>query len=145
MAAGTATPYNKIKVETLEGNIQFGSGGDSFKVALMSDTYTPDIDNDDFWSDISAHEAAGAGYVAGGQALANQVVTRDDAGDRAFFDADNPSWAGITITVRWAVIYKDTGVPATSPLVGYIDFGGNQSAVATTFLIQFNSSGILEN
>jgi len=137
-------PYNKVRYEVPLGNIDFDSGGDTFKIALMTDSYSPDVDNDDFWSDISADETSGTGYTAGGETLANQAVTREDANDRAVWDADDVVWSASTITAAKAVIYKDTGNPATSPLIGYMDFGGNRSSVASDLTILFDSSGILE-
>jgi len=39
------------------------------KVALLVNTYTPDYDLHDYFNDVSANEASGTGYTAGGQAL----------------------------------------------------------------------------
>jgi hypothetical protein len=57
------------------------------------------------------------------------------------FDADDPAWTAVTFTNgRYAIIYKDTGSAATSPLMGYIDFGANQSPSGIDFTIQFDST-----
>jgi hypothetical protein len=138
-------PYLNGMFEKGKGNINFASGGDTFKVALMTSSYTPDLDNDDFWSDISADEASGTGYTAGGQTLANQAWAKDVANNRAYLDGDNISWPASSIVARYGVLYKDTGTPATSPLIALIDFGADKQSVSSTFLIEFDSTGIFED
>lgn len=41
--------------------------------------------------------------------------------------AATTSWTSATFTVTGAWIWKDTGVDSTSPLLGYVDFGGSRS------------------
>ncbi|MDX3101749.1 hypothetical protein [Nonomuraea angiospora] len=46
-------------------------------------------------------------------------------------DAADPSWTTInpgTLTAAYVLFYKDTGTPATSPVILYWDLGGSQSA-----------------
>lgn len=50
-------------------------------------------------------------------------------------DCSDPSWAASTITARYGVVYKDTGVDGTSVLLALIDFGGDISTTNGTFLI----------
>lgn len=114
----------------------------TLKVALVTSGYTPDFSTNQFYSDLT-NEVVGAGYTAGGEALANVSVTEDDADNRGVLDADDLQWPGSTITARGAVIYVDTGVPGTSQLIGYIDFGSNRSSNGGTFTIQWQSTGIL--
>jgi hypothetical protein len=57
------------------------------------------------------------------------------------FDADDAAWAGSTITARYAVVYKDTGTPATSPLMLLGTFSGEVSSTAGTFQIVFPATG----
>jgi hypothetical protein len=121
---------NKLKFELLSGNLDFDAN--AFKVALMGAGFVFDVDAHQNWSDVSAAElAAGNGYAAGGQALAGVAVTQDNANDRARVTWSNPSWnavAGAIGPSSGAIIYKNTGVPGTSTIVGYLDFGGNQTA-----------------
>jgi len=125
-----------------------GSGGidmvnDTIKVMLCTSSFTPDVDNMNFKSDIT-NEVSGTGYTAGGQALASKAWTRDDANDRAYFDAADVQWASSTITARFAVIYKDTGTPTTSPVIGYFDFEADKSSDAGNFTLEWNASGIFD-
>jgi len=133
--------FNIAKEQLMEGTIDLVD--DTIKVALLTSAHSTDIDTQEYWSDVSANEVSGTGYVAGGQELMNRAVTKDDVNDQGVFDADDSAWAASTITARYAAIYKDTGTPATSPLILVIDFGSEQSSTANTFSIQWSVNGIL--
>lgn len=133
--------YNSFKVKVLDGSIDLDT--DTIKVALVTDSYTPNQDTHEFFSSVTNQVANGGGYTTGGKALTNAAVTKDNTNDRAVFDADNVTWENSTITARGAVIYKDTGTPSTSPLVAYIDFGSNQSSSDGDFTITWDSVGIV--
>lgn len=133
--------YNAGKKNLINGLIDLDT--DTIRVALLTSAYTPDIDAHDFFNDVSANESSGTGYTAGGAALANKTVTQDNTNDRAVFDADDVSWASSTIAnARYAAIYEDTGVAATSPLICYVDLLITRSSSADTFKIEWNASGI---
>ena len=101
-----------------------------------------DDDNDEYFDDVD-NEVAGAGYVAGGGTLAN--ASNSVASKTTTLDADDYTWANSTITAYYAIIYKDTGVAATSPLICYIDFGENKITNNTDFKVTFNASGIISS
>lgn len=132
--------YNSFKKKIADGSIDLDT--DTIKVALVTSSYTVDIDVHDFFDDIT-NEVTGTGYSAGGATLASKVVTVDNTNDRAYFDADDATWATSTITARGAVIYKSTGVSSTSALICYIDFGSNITSTGATFTLAFNANGIL--
>lgn len=134
--------YNKGKFELMSGNIDFDAN--TFKVALVTSTYVPNIDTHHFYSDLTNEVANGNGYTTGGGTLASVTVTEDDTGDRAYMDAADLTWSTSTITARGAVLYKDTGVGTTSPLIAYFDFGTDKSSSSGDFTIQWNASGIIE-
>lgn len=115
---------------------------DTIKVLLTTSAYTPDQDAHDFVNDIT-NEVTGTGYTAGGTALANKTVTYDAASNTVRLDADDVSWPTSTVTARRAVIYKDTGTASTSPLLGWVDFGGDQATSGATFQITWAATGIL--
>lgn len=114
---------------------------DTIKVMLTTSAYVPNQDTHEFKSDVT-NEVAGAGYSAGGAALANKTLVYSGASNLTTLDADDASWAGASFTARIAVIYKSTGVDATSNLLGYVDFGADQTVAAATLTIQWNASGI---
>lgn len=132
--------YNSFKRDIMNGSIDLDT--DTIKVALVSSTYTADIDAHTKLSDIT-NEVSGTGYTAGGNTLASLAVTADNTDDEGVFDASDTNWASSTITARGAVVYKSTGTASTSPLICYIDFGSDQVSSSGNFVIQWNSEGIL--
>lgn len=132
--------FNSFKVKVSDGNIDLNT--DTIKVALVTSSYTPDQDAHDFFDDVT-NEVIGTGYTAGGATLANAAVTQDNTNNRAKFDADDVVWSSSTLTARGAIIYKDTGNAATSPLICYIDFGSDKSSSGSNFTIQWHADGIL--
>ena len=135
--------YNKYKKEALNGTINLVS--DTIKVALFGSGYTPNIDTNIFWSDVSANEITADNYTAGGKTITTPTVTQDDTDNEGVYDADDVVWtnAGGTITARYAVMYKDTGVAGTSPLIQYIDFGADKTSENENFSISWNAEGII--
>jgi hypothetical protein len=115
---------------------------DTIRVALVTSTYVPDQDAHEFFSDIT-NEVVGAGYTADGAEITTKTVTQDDANDQGVFNGDDVAWAASTITARAGIIYKDTGNPATAPLIRYVDFGEDKTTTGTTFTITWNATGIL--
>lgn len=136
--------YNSYKLKLIDSStkINLASGGDTIKVALCTSSYTPSIDSHTFFSDISA-EVVGTGYTAGGATLAGQSVSQDNTDDESVFDANDTTWTTSTITARYAILYKSTGVAGTSPLIAYIDFGSNKVSDTGTFQITWDAEGIL--
>lgn len=132
--------YNSFKKKIMDGSIDLDT--DTIKVMLVTSSYTPDQDVHDFKDDVT-NEVSGTGYTAGGATLANKTVTQDNVDNEGVFDADDVTWASSTITARGAVIYKDTGVAATSPLICYIDFGSDKSSNNGNFTIQWNTEGVM--
>jgi hypothetical protein len=132
--------FNSFKKNIMNGTIDLDS--DTIRVALVTNAYTPDIDAHEFFDDLT-NEVVGAGYVADGEEITTKTVTQDDANDQGVFDGDDVAWAASTITARAGVIYKDTGNPATAPLIRYVDFGGDKTTTGTTFTITWNVTGIL--
>jgi hypothetical protein len=110
---------------------------DTIKVALLDDTVAPDKDDTTF---SDTNEISGTNYTAGGATLAGSVVTQDDSGDLAKWDAADITWSTATITdARYAVIYDTT---VSNDIIAYIDFGSNKSSVASDFKITWSASGI---
>lgn len=101
--------YVKAKEKILSGAINFTT--DTIKVALVTTSYAQDLTAHEFFSSI------GAATLGVPITLANKSV----AGGA--FDADDVTWVAATSgnTLEGVVIYKDTGNPATSPLLAYID------------------------
>jgi len=132
--------YNAFKKNIANGTIDLDT--DTVKVMLVTSGYAPDQDLHEFKSSVT-NEVSGTGYTAGGAAPANKAVTQDNTNNRMVFDADDVTWANSAITARGAVLYKDTGVDGTSPLIAYMDFGSDKSSNSGNFTIQWNAAGIV--
>lgn len=141
MAQGDAHVYNGAKKAFLDG--AFDLSNDTIKLALLTSSYAPDIDTDEFWDDISADEESGTGYTAGGKTVTSLTTAVDTANDRAYADAPDVTWTGLSIgTPGFAVLYQDTGVPGTSRLILYWELGSTASN-GGDYTIQFNANGLL--
>lgn len=103
------TLYTKAKEKILSGEIDFVT--DTIKVSLIKNTYPQNIATDEFYADISA-------YVLS----TNQTLTAKSVSG-GVLDGGDVTWAAVTAgdTCEAVVIWKDTGNPATSPLLHYID------------------------
>lgn len=129
--------YNNFKEEVMEA--VFNLATDSCKVALVTATYTVNVDSHTTYADLT-NEVTGTGYTAGGAALSSPTVTQDDTDDEGVFDAADTSWATSSITARAAVIYDTT---ASNKLICYVDFGANYTTVGGTFQITWATEGII--
>ena len=137
----TANPYGHLGKHLLSG---LNYVPDTIKVALLSSAHTPNLDTHEFFSDVSANQVTGTGYTAGGQALSRKSLGAYDAtNNRTPALAANTVWnaTGGSLTGRYAVVYKDTGTPGTSPLVSLVDFEADVSATNDTFTIDWNDVG----
>ena len=123
------------------GEGMFVLGSDTLKCALLTHAYVPDSGHATF-ADVAAAEVSGAGYAAGGAVLAG--VTWSVSGDAAVLDAADPSWAGGTISARYAVVYAaKTAGGLTNPLLCLLDFGQDVGVTGGTFSVTFDAAGVL--
>lgn len=109
MAVGTITVFDRALTKIGGGVIDLDTN--AFKVALLGDGQAMSAafsgaSADARFADLT-DEVAGAGYTAGGVALAN--VTWARASSIVTFGADPAVWTGLDATVKWAVIYKNGG------------------------------------
>lgn len=123
--------YNTGLNAALTGGVDFDT--DTFKVMLVTSSYTPDKDAHEDRADVT-NEVTGTGYTTGGDTSA-VTVTKDDANDRIDVDFADVSFTNATITAAAGVIYKSTGTAATDTLVAYLDFGGDVSSTNGTFTV----------
>lgn len=147
--------YNSFKGDVMTGAINLSAdtvmgAGATIKVVLLSASYTPDIDAHTRYSSISAHEISLAdpgrtvGYTGGGLWLSGVTFSIDNSNDRAALDASDSTWPNATITARYAAIVKVRGGHGNfDNLLGYIDFGSNQSSSNGNFTISWNALGVM--
>jgi hypothetical protein len=133
--------YGQFLLKALNKEVDFDT--DTIKVALLTSSYTPNQDTHDYFNDVSANEVTGTGYTAGGNTLASKTATYDSGTNVIVLDAADTTWASSTITARYAVVYCSTGTASTSALIGYVDFGSDQSSTNGNFTITWDSTGIV--
>lgn len=134
--------YGNFLLKALNKEVDWDT--DDIRVALLGSGYTPNQDTDIHWDDVSASEVSGTGYTAGGDALANPSATYDGATNVVILSGDDVTWANSTVTARYAVVYSNEGATAAEKvLVGYVDFGSDQSSSNGNFTISWDSTGIV--
>jgi hypothetical protein len=103
--------YDKGREAFLLGDIDYVS--DTIKiVGVDTSDYTVDLAAHDFLDDVPT------GARVATTALAGKTATAGVA------DCNDVVWDAVTgDTISAAVVYKDTGTAATSPLIAYIELG----------------------
>jgi len=132
MAITTNAICNTFKKELLEATHNFSNpGGNTFKLAMYTNSATLGKSTTSF---TTGNEVSSpSGYTSGGKALVNTGTSV--ASDTAITDFSDLSFTGVTLTARGALIYNDTATG--DPAVAVLDFGGDKTATAGTFTIQF--------
>lgn len=102
--------YGLGRQKILEGSIAILT--DDIKTVLVDTaTYSVSIDADEFLSDIAV-----------GERVATSANMSSKTSTLGVFDAADITYSAVSGDVSEAlVIYKDTGVASTSPLIAYID------------------------
>ena len=132
MAITTNAICNTFKKELLEATHNFSNpGGNSFKLAMYTNSATLGKSTTSFTT--GGQVTSPSGYTSGGKALVN--VGTSLATNTAITDFADLSFTGVTLTARGALIYNDTA--SGDPAVAVLDFGGDKTASAGTFTIQF--------
>lgn len=111
-------------------------------IALLRDTYVPNLDAHLRYSDVSPFEvAAGGTYVLGGKQIANRSATYDALADEYGLFGDDVQWGpGATITARYGVIYEMT--TTDKYLWALLDFDQNFVVNNGIFVVDF-ANGVL--
>lgn len=133
--------YGSFLMKALNKEIDWDT--DTIKVALATSSYTPNQDTHDYFDDIT-NEVTGTGYTAGGETLASKSISYDSSTNIITLDAADVTWASSTITARYAIVYDASpATAATKPLIGYVDFGSDQSSSSGNFTITWDATGIV--
>lgn len=109
---------------------------DAIKACLVTSGYAFNI-ADDFFNDVGAGTRVGTPQALAGKAIINN-------GNNRALDANDTTWTALSGSAANAVIiYKDTGVEATSQLLAYLD-GFTVTPNGDDVTLRWNASGILE-
>lgn len=124
--------YPKWREALMQAAANSGLNG-TVKIALVDTAVYTYSAAHDFLDDLSTARV-GTDQTLGSKTFANGV-----------FDAADPTWpTGGGVSVEALVIYIDTGTPATSRLVAYIDSGYTSLPVINSggVTVQFDAAGI---
>ena len=134
MAITTNAICNSFKGQLLQGEHDFDTSSDTYKLAMFTSQATLGASTTNY---ATTNEVSSSGYTAGGSALVNQGVKVSSG--VAITDFADLSFTGVTLTARGALIYNTTtnGGTNTTDAVAVLDFGGDKTATAGTFTIQF--------
>lgn len=130
--------YDKAKQKYNKGLLGDLSAA-TLKVALLTSSYTPNQATHEFFSDLT-NEVVGTGYTAGGATLASVAESLDTTNHLSKITATNVTWTNASITARYAVVYKSTGVAGTSPVLCLIDFGSDKTVTNLDFVLSWDST-----
>lgn len=103
--------YAKGKEKLLSSTAAISLDSDTIKAALVSTAYTANLTTDEFYTSISS-AVLGTPQTLASKAIAGGVF---DAADVVYTAVASGS------TAKAVVLYKDTGVAGSSPLLAYID------------------------
>jgi hypothetical protein len=130
--------YNSFFFDVAKGSIDCDT--DTFKMLLVTATYSPNVDTHAKRSDVTNEVANGNGYTTGGQTV-TVTVTQDNTNNRVDIGIGNPAgWTSSTITARAGVVYKSRGgASSADELVCYLDFGADVTSTNGTFSVSVTS------
>ena len=132
MAITTNAICNSFKKELLQADHNFdtaGNSGNKFKLAMYTSTATLGKSTTSF---TTGSEVSSSGYSSGGKALVNTGTSLSI--NTAITNYSNLSFTGVTLTARGALIYNTSN---SNTAVCVLDFGGDKTATAGTFTVQF--------
>lgn len=131
MAITTNAICNSFKKELLEAIHNFSNpGGNTFKLSMYTSQATIGKSTTSF---TTGNEVSSpAGYSSGGKNLVNTGTSI--ATNVAITDFADLSFTNVTLTARGALIYNTN---QSNKGVAVLDFGGDKTATAGTFTIQF--------
>ena len=123
---------NTFKKELLDGDHDFDTGGDVFKLALYTSAATLDSSTTVY---TSTNEIGNTGtYTTTGGTLVNSGT--QEVGGVAFCDFGDLSFTGVTLTARGALIYN-TSATVANAAVAVLDFSSDKTATDGTFTVIF--------
>lgn len=147
MPAVTFNLYDKFRQKQASGNGAVNLESLTLKAMVVTAGYTVNQNTHDFADDLGANEVTGDNYTAGGNTLANPVVSLDGSGN-VTVDFDDPAtWSqhatGFSNGRRFILYIDRGGASSADELVGYSDdFGADKGNVDGDFSMQVNASGL---
>ena len=142
MAITTSICNSFLRELLLEGH---NISSDTLKLALIKESESGTYNDTTTSYDTvvsNSDEASGTNYSAGGVALTNVSVgslSDTQAGNRAFFDADDVVFTNVTVTASGAILYNDTA--SGNPAIAVFDFDPVVSATSGNLTVTLPGPG----
>ena len=134
MAIGSSAVCYSFMQEVLVGEHNFtASSGDTYKLALYTNSASISASTTAYTSSGETTNTAGSAYSAGGASLTN-VTPALKSSTTACCDFSDVSWTTASFTAYGALIYNSSD---SNKAVCVLNFGGDKTASAGTFTIQF--------
>lgn len=138
--ASTLVFTNAYLKKVFDGSIDLVN--DTIKVMFLTSSHTNDVDAHEFIDDVSANEVAASGtYSAGGVTL-TFTNSQDNTDNEGVADCADFSVTSFTGSVRTLCYYKDTGTPATSPIIAFETFDADKTATTGTWAYTVATEGL---
>lgn len=129
-AAGTWTIYANAKLQAWGAGHNIDT--DVYVMVLLGPGYTPIVNSDATYVDVSANEITGTGYSAGGQVI---TLSKALATGTVTVSMTSNTWPTCTCTAKYAAIVRRAGGSTVSgdKLLGYLDLnvGGGLTISST--------------
>lgn len=145
-------PTAMTKMGSATGKFDWAADSASIKIALMASTFTganQSLSLASSWNDVSAYEVATAtGYTGvasnAGKTLGTTAVAVGSTSNKTvkFSGATSTVWTSATLTTAGAVVLKHAAAKTDSPVIFFLDFGGNQAPSAGDFTITWHTDGM---
>lgn len=137
--------YNSFLESAAKGSVVYLT--DTVKAILVMTSSTIFSQNDGivYVGDFTTlDECNGTNYVR--KTLANKTVTKSDANDWAYWDADDITWTALGAGSRalmGVLLYKHVSTDANSPVICSFQFASSVTLTDTNFPLAWSSNGIL--
>jgi len=128
------------------GLVSWEADSASIKCALMNANFSgtnQSLSQADFWNDVSTYEcSAGGGYTSKTVGTTTVACVSTSYKTVKFSGATTTVFTTLTHTAAGAVVYKAVAQATASPVLFFLDFGGNQAPSAGDFTITWNTDGM---
>lgn len=114
-------------------------------LGLVTGSYTPNRDTDEFWSTPVANElATGNGYTTNGFDVTGATFSYDATSHQVRLDIGDVNWTFTAAkTWRYGVLYeRSSASDATRKLFALLDWGTSQT-VSTAYTLTIDPAGLL--
>lgn len=106
--------------------------------AFMATSYTQNQETHQFWSDISASIASGTTV----RTISGIAINVDTTNNRVEIDFSDVTETPVTASTNQFVLYMDTGVASTSPLIACGALTTTLNPVGGTLTLTVNAEGL---